>query len=357
MENSYLILFSFLLQESKRQQLKPLINSMHLQYPYDILWQELKEIKTDISKQDFLVIVKDMLDSDNYIFFNEMPTEVTNVIGYRATKKLSDLSKLTKITDVIKENKETVSKLENIQRILDQSSSFGTSKTKLISEIQMDERDNDFYVFNYGVCKEELVILCAFTGRGKTSLMLTFVREALLNKLKVLYISIKDFSETMLKQRILSAGEFPDFKASCYSSLTIPDLEVEIDEQQPDIVFVDYLSVMDASAKTDTRRFELENITSNLKRIAQDKKVILVTGHQLNKDNAFPRADDLLEAKAGIVSHADLVLGIGGDIHSNFRNVTTIKSRRHKPLEEFLVQVNFDNLTYEFALEGSNEET
>ena len=103
---------------------------------------------------------------------------------------------------------------------------------------------------------------CAFTGRGKTSLMLTFVREALLNKLNVMYISIKDFSETMLKQRILSAGEFPDFKASCYSNLTIPDLEIEIDQQSPDIVFVDYLSVMNASAKADTRRFELENIST-----------------------------------------------------------------------------------------------
>lgn len=354
MDNSYLILFSFLLQESKRNQLKPLVNSMNLQYPYDLLWQEIREIKTDITKQDMLVIVKDMLESDAYIFFNEMPTEVSNVVGYRATKKLSDSSKLTKITDVIKDDKETIKKLEHIQNILDQSSSFGTSKTKLISEITMDERDNDFYVFNYGVCKEELIVLCAFTGRGKTSLMLTFVREALLNKLNVMYISIKDFSETMLKQRVLSAGDFPDFKASCYSTLTIPDLEIEIDEQQPDIVFVDYLSVMDASAKTDTRRFELENITSNLKRIAQDKKIILVTGHQLNKDNPFPKADDLLEAKAGIVSHADLVLGIGGDIHSDYRNVTTIKSRRHKPLEEFMVKVNFDNLTYEFAMEETH---
>ena len=49
MDNSYLILFSFLLQESKRTQLKPLVNSMHLQYPYDLLWQEIKEIKTDIT--------------------------------------------------------------------------------------------------------------------------------------------------------------------------------------------------------------------------------------------------------------------------------------------------------------------
>ena len=355
MDNSYLILFSFLLQESKRIQLKPLVNSMNLQYPYDILWQELKEIKTDITKTDFLIIVRDILDSDNYIFFNEMPAEVTNVIGYRATKKLSDSSKLSKITDVIKDDKETVKKLEHIQNVLDQSSSFGISKTKLISEMVMDERANDFYVFNYGVCREELVVLCAFTGRGKTSLMLTFVREALLNKLNVMYISIKDFSETMLKQRILSAGEFPDFKASCYSNLTIPDLEIEIDQQSPDIVFVDYLSVMNASAKADTRRFELENITSNLKRIAQDKKIILVTAHQLNKDNPFPKADDLLEAKAGIVSHADLVLGIGGDIHSDYRNITTIKSRRHKPLEEFMVKVNFDNLTYELAMENTDD--
>ena len=356
MDNNYLSLFSFLLSDSKRLQLTPIMNKLALDYPYDMLWIEMKKLKEDITKQDLLEIVKSELTADDYLYFKEMPEQVSNTIGYRALQRINSQDKLTKINKVLLEDKDTDKKLEHIQKIIDSTSSVGKSQSKLISEMKLDERDNHFYIFNYGVTKEELVVLCAFTGRGKTSLMLTFLREALLNQLRVLYISIKDFSETMLKQRLISAGEFPDFKASCYSTLSIPDLEVEIDEQQPEIVFIDYLSVMDASAKTDTRRFELENITSNLKRIAQDKEVVIVTAHQLNKDNPYPKADDLLEAKAGIVSHADLVLGIGGDIFDNKRNITTIKSRRHKPLADFTVEVNFDNLTYDYALEEVNDE-
>lgn len=356
MNNSYLVLFTFMLKVSKRLQLGTVINSINLQYPYDILWKEIKDIKEDLTKEDFLEIVKDLLDADNYLFFKDMPAEVTNVIGYRAINKLTSLNKLTKISNIIQEDKDIEQKLDNINKIIESSNTIGKSKSKLISEFKTDITPNEFYIFHYGIAREELVVLCAFTGRGKTSLMLTFAREAIQNNLSVLYISIKDFSESMLKARLDSAGAFPDFKASCYSNLSVPDLEIEIDEVNPDIVFVDYLGVMDASAKTDTRRFELENITSNLKRVAQDKHIVLVTGHQLNKDNPYPTADDLLEAKAGIVSHADVVLGIGGDIQSDFRNVTTIKCRRHKPLPEFVVQVNFDDLTYDFMIKEDKNE-
>ena len=212
----------------------------------------------------------------------------------------------------------------------------------------MKEVPDLFYLFHYGLTKEELAVICAFTGRGKTSMMLSFVRDACLNSLKTLYISIKDFSETMLKQRLTSVEEFPDFYACCYSEFTTPELEMEIDRIKPDIVFLDYLGVVSSIKRADQRRYELETITADLKRIAQDKNVIMITAHQLNKDEAFPRADDLLEAKAGIISHADLVLGVGGDIHSNFRNITTIKTRRHSALQEFLINFDFSSLTYDY---------
>ena len=79
----------------------------------------------------------------------------------------------------------------------------------------------------------------------------------------------------------------------------------------------------------------------------QDLRLRLIKD-QLNKDEAFPKADDLLEAKAGIISHADLVLGVGGDIHSTYRNVTTIKARRHPALAEFLINFNFNDLTFDY---------
>ena len=56
-----------------------------------------------------------------------------------------------------------------------------------------------------------------------------------------------------------------------------------------------------------------------------------------------------------VVSHADLVLGLGGEIQSEYRNVTTIKARRHPALTEFLINFDFAELTYDY--ENYEEDT
>ena len=45
MDNNYLSLFSFLLSDSKRLQLSPIMNKLVLDYPYDMLWEEMKKLK------------------------------------------------------------------------------------------------------------------------------------------------------------------------------------------------------------------------------------------------------------------------------------------------------------------------
>ena len=348
MENMYLNLFAFLLDIQRRQQLGKTIDDIYLEYPYDILWHEISKEKVTLTKEDFLAIVKVKLTVDDYLFFKAIPSEVSNVIGYRALESIVSNNKLYQISKIIQSEEDITKKLEKISTTSSSAVRYGDSKSKLFSDFELKEIPDLFFLFHYGVTKEELAVICAFTGRGKTSIMLSFVREACASNLKTLYISIKDFSETMLKKRLMSTNDFPDFYACCYSDLSISQLEVEIDKVKPDIVFVDYLGVMSSSTKSDQRRYELEQITSDLKRLAQDKNVIMVTAHQLNKDNPFPKADDLLEAKAGIVSHADLVLGLGGEIQSEYRNVTTIKARRHPALTEFLINFNFADLTYDY---------
>tara|TARA_B100000029_G_scaffold441431_1_gene459248 strand:- start:1380 stop:2456 length:1077 start_codon:yes stop_codon:yes gene_type:complete len=347
-ENIYLNLFAFLFDSNKRQQLYPLLDTVYFEYPFDVLYDEIKKEKDTLTKDDFLSIVKDTLSSDEYLFFRDMPEGVSNLVGHRAVRTVYANNRLHRIGSILQSEDTVDSKLEQISGISTMNSIQGDTKSKLFSEMEMNEIPDLFYLFHYGLTKEELAVICAFTGRGKTSIMLSFVRDACLNNMKTLYISIKDFSETMLKKRLLSVDEFPDFYACCYSELTIPELELEIEKIKPDVVFLDYLGVVSGIKKADQRRHELENITSNLKKIAQDKNLIMITAHQLNKDEPFPKADDLLEAKAGIISHADLVLGVGGDINSDYRNVTTIKSRRHSPLREFLIKFNFNNLTYDY---------
>lgn len=348
MENIYLNVFTFLLSASRRQQLTKLLDSFYLEYPYDILWEELKKLPEDITKTDFLSIVKDTLSGDEFIFFKDMEESVSNAVGYRAINTLYSNNRIHRINSIIQSDDNPDKKLEQIANYTTTNLKYGASKSKKFSDMEITETTDLFYLFHYGLTKEELAVICAFTGRGKTSIMLSFIRDACVNNLKTLYISIKDFSETMLRKRLSAVDNFPDFYACCYSDFSTTQLELEIDTIKPDIVFLDYLGVMTSHKRSDQRRYDLENITSELKRLAQDKNIIIVTAHQLNKDEPFPKADDLLEAKAGIISHADLVLGVGGDIQSDFRNVTTIKARRHPALAEFLINFNFNSLTFDY---------
>ena len=123
----------------------------------------------------------------------------------------------------------------------------------------------------------------------------------------------------------------------------IPELEIEIDALRPDIVFLDYMSVM-STPMIKEKRFQLEYISENLKRLAQEKNRCILTAHQLNADVDLPTERELLEAKAGLLAHTDLVLGIGGDMYETVRNVTTIKSRRSAPVDVFKIDIDFANL-------------
>ena len=97
MDNNYLSLFSFLLSDSKRLQLTPIMNKLTLDYPYDMLWLEMKKLKEDITKQDLLEIVKSELTADDYLYFKEMPEQVSNTIGYRSLQRINSQDNLTKI--------------------------------------------------------------------------------------------------------------------------------------------------------------------------------------------------------------------------------------------------------------------
>ena len=101
MENIYLNLFAFLLKSSRRKQLSNLLDSFYLEYPYDVLWEEIKKLPDDLTKIDFLSIVKDMLSADEYIFFQDIDDTVSNTVGYRAVNTLYSNNRIHRINQII----------------------------------------------------------------------------------------------------------------------------------------------------------------------------------------------------------------------------------------------------------------
>tara|TARA_B100000424_G_scaffold1160_1_gene948 strand:- start:4034 stop:5080 length:1047 start_codon:yes stop_codon:yes gene_type:complete len=343
MDNAYLNLMTFLLKKDKRQVLEPIVKKIKLDAPFDIVLDELMMSKTDITKADLLDFVKGKLNSTEFNYLKGMSERVTTAVGYRSIHYLQTLTQLKEVGDVLKSRVRPEKKLERINVASDVRAITTQAVAKPISEFVSDTTNDLLSLFYYGVSREELAVLCAFSGRGKTTILLSLVRQAIRDGLKVLFVSVQDFSEGMLKERIATAHEFPDFYAVCSSSFGIPELEVEVDSLMPDVVFLDYMSVLDAPQSKE-KRFQLEYISENLKRVAQNKKIAIITAHQLNADVNLPSEKELLEAKAGLLAHTDLVLGIGGDMYDTVRNVTTIKSRRAAPVDVFKVDIDFANL-------------
>jgi|TARA_R110002012_G_scaffold122627_2_gene272754 predicted ATP-dependent serine protease len=343
MENSVLNLMAFLLKKDRRIALQHQLKKVKLDVPFDDLLEELFLCDTDLSKNDFINVVKDKLNSTQFNFVRGMPESVTSAVGFRSLKHLRSVAQLGEVADILKGRLKPETKLSKIQRASDSHKFVSVAQSKLISKFTCDQSNDIFKLFYYGLCKEELAVLCAFSGRGKTTVLLSLLRDAIQLKLKTLFVSIQDFSESMLKERLDGADEFPDFYACCAASFGIPELEIEVDALRPDIVFLDYLSVM-STPLIKEKRFQLEYVSENLKKLAQEKNILIITAHQLNADVDLPTERELLEAKAGLLAHTDLVLGIGGDMYDTVRNITTIKSRRAAPVDVFKIDIDFANL-------------
>ena len=102
MDNAYLNLMAFLLKKDKRQVLEPIVKSIKLDAPFDLLLDELMMTKTDISKSDLLEFVKGKLNSTEFSYVKGMPERVTTAVGYRSIHYLQTLTQLKEVSDVLK---------------------------------------------------------------------------------------------------------------------------------------------------------------------------------------------------------------------------------------------------------------
>jgi replicative DNA helicase len=91
-------------------------------------------------------------------------------------------------------------------------------------------------------------------------------------------------------------------------------IESDIEVVRPDVVFLDYLQIIDMPERVDNRAAYFSDVANGLKRLATRKKVLIVTGSQFNRGidhrvDAKPTMADYKES-GGIEQAADLAFGI-----------------------------------------------
>lgn len=174
----------------------------------------------------------------------------------------------------------------------------------------------DCYLFHNGWGRKELSCIMGGPKSGKTALMGTFTKNASLAGYSVAYYSLEvaswiiaeridaDISNTMMKDlnkdsasveaavRKLEAGAGP-FKMRDYASGTLKPSKLHrsieayrADGIMFDLVTVDYADIMAAEYRNDLERENLRSIYIDLRAIAFEFDLALLTGTQTNRSGA-----------------------------------------------------------------------
>lgn len=192
-----------------------------------------------------------------------------------------------------------------------------------------------------GLNRSDFILLGARPGMGKTSFALNIARHAAVKANKRVAFFSLEMSKEQLASRLLSTeamvsgtklrtGKLSDdewihiieagdilSKTQMYfddnPSITVPEMKAKLRRlKDVDLVVVDYLQLMNSSGRIDNRVQEISQITRNMKIMAKELNVPVLTLSQLARDsekrtNHRPVLSDLRDS-GSIEQDADIVL-------------------------------------------------
>ncbi len=192
-----------------------------------------------------------------------------------------------------------------------------------------------------GLNRSDFILLGARPGMGKTSFALNIARHAAVKASKKVAFFSLEMSKEQLTSRLLSteamvggtklrtgkltedewiriieAGDILS-KTQIYMddnpSITVPEMKAKLRRlKDVDLVIVDYLQLMNSSGRIDNRVQEISQITRNMKIMAKELNVPVLTLSQLARDsekrtNHRPVLSDLRDS-GSIEQDADIVM-------------------------------------------------
>ncbi len=192
-----------------------------------------------------------------------------------------------------------------------------------------------------GLNRSDLILLAARPGMGKTSFALNIARHVSVTcKRRVAFFSLEMTKEQLASRllstegliegtklrtgklseeewvRLIEAGDVLS-KADMYMDdtpgITVPEMKAKLRRlKKVDLVIIDYLQLMSASRRIDNRVQEISEITRNLKILAKEFNVPVITLSQLSRASEQraehkPQLSDLRDS-GSIEQDADIVL-------------------------------------------------
>ena len=246
-----------------------------------------------------------------------------------------------------------------------------------------------------GLNRTDLILVAARPGMGKTSFALNIAENVSTKSQKTVAIFSLEMSSEQLAQRLLSSqalvegkslrtGELSGddwvriamasqvlSKANIYlddtPGITIGEMKAKLRRlKQVDLVIIDYLQLMSSGRRIENRVQEVSEITRNLKIMAKEMNVPLITLSQLSRGpesraDHKPMLSDLRES-GSIEQDADIVLLLYREDYyareeAEERNIANCDVAKNRHGEVGVVKLGWDSRYTRFAnLELSRHE-
>jgi len=228
-----------------------------------------------------------------------------------------------------------------------------------------------------GITGGQFGILLAYPAIGKSWLALYLAVQAWINRRRPLFVSL-EMTENEVRNRaytIMANGRFSHRKMSSgdidveefhrwgsqyfdgkpsfqiisndgIGDVTPAVLRGKIDQYKPDIVFVDYIQLMQPNTKNDNEVVKIKNISRELKILAISEQIPIVAIASATPDDAsdmhsVPTLGQVAWSKQ-LSYDADWVLALGRAANSEILECA-FRKNRNGMLGEFLVMTDFDS--------------
>jgi replicative DNA helicase len=239
-----------------------------------------------------------------------------------------------------------------------------------------------------GFQKSDLLILAARPGVGKTALIITFALRAAEHGKVVALFNLEMSAEQLVQRMVaqisgidaqrLRLGQLQDDEWPAFAEAIghLSELPIYIDdtpsitvlqlrtkcrrltsERGLDIIFLDYLQLMDTEQRSDNRVQEVSYISRSLKGLARELNIPLMAASQLSRaveqrQDKHPVLSDLRES-GSLEQDADIVMFIYRDElyneNTEYPNIADIMVAKHRSGPTGTIQLFFNKTLTKFA--------
>ena len=365
--------------------------------------QNLKQAKEEIT---MLTVKNKLTDEKNILsYLATLSENIYSTTAESVYKKLIELTKKRQMQKLLNESATKIKDAENIDidiekvikelnKIEDREIKEESLKEQIIDTLDMIEKNmknkNDYSLYTgmldldqltCGLHNEELTIIGARPGMGKTTFALQIADYIAKKKIPVMFISLEMSEEQIITKLIaketrinstkMRLGTLTDQEAvkvyeagaeleekSLYitSNLrTIQQIEVEArklkNKKNIGLIIIDYIQLIKSSQKFNLREQEVADITRTLKLLTLELKIPIIGLCQLNRNatRQEPMLSDLRESGA-IEQDADNVIFIYQEEETDaVAPVVTIKLAKQRAGSTGKVNMIFRKVYSEFV--------